>query len=154
MDFEQFLQWYQANAFSLELLLSDERQHVRKAAHRSGLDISLADKVHDLFSAYHEEARGLDYQAFCIVCLSLLGVHEGNLPESKLQHFWREALWHSGGDEVDFESFLAWFAQHTPEPHMGRSGSMAATAEFLRSHFLSALKPHDYSASANQITAK
>jgi Ca2+-binding EF-hand superfamily protein len=104
-----------SKAFTIETLdLSTETLERREIARRCSVSFTIADDVHKKFLSIDVDGSGfIDKQEFSRLVLSLHGAVAGDLPQNRLDLFWRQADLDESGT-IGFEEFLRWLTSIFP----------------------------------------
>lgn len=116
VSFPEFLAWISENAFSENVLLSEEQRFIRRIAREVGCPVA---EVEAIKHEYDRCAKGqkLAFDEFCTLLCLLLGIKEiGSLPDSRVRGFWRE-LDSGNRGAVEFGDFIPWYLMHFNPQH-------------------------------------
>ena len=116
---ERLLKWYRDHMFSLEVCKASHGQDCQN----SGLTLDLArkydcsvldlDRVKAKFDYFDLDHSGfIDPEEFQnMMCQLMRCSTKSDLPQSRLERFWKEAD-KNGDGEIDFEEFLEWYIKY------------------------------------------
>lgn len=134
IDFERYLDWYQANYFEGVFATPASQRMLRSLANKHDLNIISVERIYQIFQEFDEDqSMSLEYPEFCKMLLCLLGAQQEVVPEAKLQHFWREVSDSSRTSSVTFEPFLLWYIRQFGDAADGRQAAGNMFREFYRS---------------------
>jgi len=118
LDFEAFATWYHQRSFCEHCCLSKRERKGRDVAHQLGMPVAEAEHCKKLFDKFDVDGNGhLSYPEFRDFVNSLIGHRSADsrkqhdLPESRVQHFWKLCDLNGNGS-VEFQEFAIFYKQH------------------------------------------
>lgn len=110
VTFNDFLTWITQNAFTEDLLLSDNERFVRRIARRFKCPLLEVEKVKGHFDSFDTDGSGhIEEEEFNKLLCKLLNLPNADaLPQSRVKSFWRELDDDSSGI-VEFHEFIPWY---------------------------------------------
>merc|ERR1711971_36564 len=131
IDFDGFLQWFQAYSFEEVFLVPSISRSIRDLARKHDIELNLVERIHRVFQRVDEDGSGaIEFEEFRSLIASLFGAAEGDLSEAMLRSLWADA---SGPmDSIDFEAFMLWYTRHF-ESAAADSQGVSLLREYYRS---------------------
>lgn len=113
IDVEEFCLWYAAESFSMEMMLDEDQQQVRRFAIKHSIPILDIDRYKTYFDKFDLDGSGeIDYSEFCQLITILWKIPKGlEIPESRLKTFWKMADL-DGSGLLEFEEFVLFYRKY------------------------------------------
>lgn len=90
-------------------LLTDQQKEVRRLARRHSIALGDAENLRQSFEKYDEDKSGaISKTEFANILKEIIKVRNGEIPQERFDHYWREVDVDQSGT-IDFEEFLLWY---------------------------------------------